>query len=898
MLQTGDTLLSEIPLHSNDDLRPAFGASDLEAVLDESAEPLPLFRCALHQLEEALKQDFLRGVPISDLVTRRAELMDHLLSHAWHRWVAADESGISLIAVGGYGRGELHPASDIDLLILLENPDASGHREGIEGFLMFLWDIGLTVGHSVRSQHECVQTAEMDVSVATNLMESRRLAGSEALFQRLRARLTPQCVWPSRRFFEAKLKEQKARHWKFNDTAYNLEPNVKEGPGALRDIQMIGWVAKRHFGAETLHDLVHHRFLTEAEYRLLQEGQSFLWKVRYGLHLLSGRAEERLLFDYQRQLADMFGYRDQGHRMAVERFMKDYYKTVTELGRLNEMLLQLFREVILYADDPGAAHPISRRFQARRGFLEVTREDVFRRYPFALLEVFLLLQQHPELMGVRASTIRLIREHRYLIDDKFRADLRVKSLFMEILRSPDGVSSALRRMHRYGVLGAYLPAFGAVEGLMQFDLFHVYTVDEHSLFVVRNLRRLTVERFAGELPLASEVMKRLPKPELIYLAGLFHDIAKGRGGDHSELGAQDALAFCLDHALDRYDARLVSWLVRDHLVMSMTAQRKDISDPDVINEFAARIGDTTRLDYLYLLTVADIRATNPRLWNGWKEALLSELYLATRRILRRGLQVPAEQTERVEEMRRRGTELLSKRGVDSTQVEDLWQSLEADYFMRHSADEIAWHAEAITTSPASDLPLVLVRSETPRGGTAVFVYAKDHEHLFAVTTAALDQLGLNILDARIITTRTGFTLDTYMVLDEDGQPIHNAYRVQEILTALRTQLAHPHVPQAGPRRRPRRTVKAFHIDTEVNFNDDERRAVMEVIAADRPGLLSRIARAMAECSVRLQNAKVATLGARAEDLFFICDQAGRPLRDESRRACLRGQILRYVDADA
>jgi [protein-PII] uridylyltransferase len=870
----------------------------LREATPSEAESLVRIRTRLHQANADLTADFKAGVPVAELVERRARVVDEVLAEIWLHWVDPRSRDIALVAVGGYGRGELHPHSDIDLLVLEEGPSAEAHAGAIEHFLTFLWDIGLHVGHSVRTLHECVQAAEIDITIATNLMESRLLSGPEDLHRRLRARIGPDCIWPSRRFFEAKLREQRARHRKFHDTAYNLEPNVKEGPGGLRDIQMVGWVTKRHFGAQTLHELVAHGFLTEAEYRLLQAGQNFLWQIRFGLHILSGRREERLLFDYQRQLASLFGYRDQGHRLGVELFMRKYYQTVMELGRLNEMLLQLFREAILHSQEPGKALPINRRFQVRRGFLEVTRDDVFRRQPLALLEVFLLLQQRPDIKGVRASTIRLIREHRHLIDDSFRQDLRARSLFMEILRQPRGLSHELRRMHRYGVLGAYVPAFGAVIGLMQRDLFHVYTVDEHSLFVVRNLRRLAEAQFSAELPMASSIMRQLPKPELLYLAGLFHDIAKGRGGDHSELGAHEALEFCRNHGLPSYDARLVEWLVRHHLIMSMTAQRRDISDPDVINAFAAKVEDPVRLDYLYLLTVADIRATNPTLWNAWKDALLSELYLGTRRVLRRGLETPLDQSARVREAQGNAAEILREGEISAAALRELWATLDDDYFLRHSAEEIAWHSRAILAK-GQDLPLVMVRAHTERGGTALCVYALDHPQLFAITTSALDQLGLNIVDARIITTRTGHTLETYMVLDEDGKAVEPRYRLEEIVDTLRQHLARPYQPPSA-RRRVARAVKHFPIETRVNFSPDpgNHRTVMEVIATDRPGLLSRIARALTECGVRLQNAKVATLGARAEDLFFISDQDHGPLSDAERLECLRQRVRQYVDVDS
>ena len=449
-------------------------------------------------------------------------------------------------------------------------------------------------------------------------------------------------MWNSAEFFHAKLEEQKARHARYHDTAYNLEPNVKGSPGGLRDIQMIGWLAQRHLGTRTLADLVPHKFLTAGQLRILTQGRAFLWRIRFGLHLLTGRREDRLLFDHQVKLAQMLGYEDASFTLAVEQLMQRYYRTVMELSRLNEMLLQLFEEAILL-DKNEPPLPLGPRFQSRNGYLEVTDDQVFTREPSALLEIFLLLEQNLDLRGVNARTIALVKQHLWLIDEEFRQNPRHHRLFLDILRAPQGVTRTLKRMNTYGVLGLYIPAFGRVVGRMQYDLFHAYTVDAHTLFVVENLRRFALPRFDNEFPSCSMVMQRLEKPEVAYLAGLFHDIAKGRGGDHSELGAVDAESFCLEHGMSRYEARLVAWLVKHHLLLSLTAQKKDINDPNVVNEFARTVGDQTHLDYLYVLTVADVRGTNPKIWNSWKESLFAELYQTTRRALRRGVSEPDRQ---------------------------------------------------------------------------------------------------------------------------------------------------------------------------------------------------------------------------------------------------------------
>jgi [protein-PII] uridylyltransferase len=870
---------------------------DLTGATQASSPLAPVLRKALSQGDATLHERFARGVNPSLLVHQRAWLVDQILKQAWTRLVGPHHE-LALLAVGGYGRGELHPGSDVDVLILLKQGSAEDWRGPIEHFVTVLWDIGLQVGHSVRNIDECAEQATRDITIATSLMEARLLWGDGHMFEALAAAVSPANVWPSARFFEAKLHEQIRRHRKFHDALSNLEPHVKEGPGGLRDIQTIAWVAKRHFGASTLHDLVRHGFLTESEYQTLAAGQDFLWKVRWGLHTLAKRREDRLLFHHQKALAELFGYQPTQNRLPVEHFMKDYYVTVTELSRLNEMLLHLFQEAILHASDNPQPTPLNRRFRVRRGFIETVDDRVFQRYPFALLEIFLLLQQNADIHGVSAATIRLIRDHRHLINDRFRNDMRNRSLFMEILREPRGVTHELRRMNRYGILAAYIPAFGKVVGLMQYDLFHVYTVDEHSLMVLRNLRRFTVAEFAHEVPFCSKLITQIPKPELLYLAGLFHDIAKGRGGDHSKLGAEEAFNFCLQHGLSNYDSRLVAWLVRQHLLMSSTAQRQDTSDPEVVATFAQVVGDQTHLDYLYLLTVADIRGTNPALWNSWKDVLLMSLYSATRRVFRRAVGEPINRFQRISEVQTRARAYLSDAGLSDKDIDQIWHGLSDEYFLRHSAEEACWHTEAIATN-TEPLPLVLVRDDTGRGASAIFVYTQDQDYLFAAATGTLSQLGLDILDARIMTTDTGQVLDTFTVLDAAGQPLQDAFQIRDIERRLHDALSNPSKQNVlAPRPIPRR-LKAFTVPAEVTFSTDfvDKVTVMDLVATDRPGLLAMVGRALAECEVRLNSAKIATFGERVEDVFFITDRQRRPLRDEVQFACLRNRIKELLEEE-
>ncbi len=862
--------------------------------LQSGSSPLSLFKKTIKSANAKQKEMYQSGVTVVELVKMRADFLDEMLCQAWRFQVKCADD-LMLAAVGGYGRGELHPGSDIDIAIVTEEELTDSQKTCIEGFLMFLWDIGLEIGHSVRTLQQCVDEAAADITVITNITEARYLDGRKDLFDTMKESTSPEHIWSNEAYFSAKLEEQRIRHGKFDDTAHKLEPNIKEGPGGLRDIQMVGWVAKRYFGADHLRELVEHKFLTEEEYYTLDAGQTFLWHIRYALHMISGRREDRLQFEHQRTVAEEFGYTDNEQRqLGVEQFMKMYYQTVNELSRLNEMLLQLFQEAILHRNQLHEIKPLNRRFHIRNNFIEVRNDQIFMIYPFAMLEIFLLMQQNPEIKGVRASTIRLIRNHLHLIDKNFRRDIRARSLVMEILRQTRSVGPELERMHRYGIIDAYIPAYAAVSGLMQFDMYHIYTVDEHTLMVMRNLRRFDVEKFAHEFPYCSTVMAQIPKPELLYLSGLFHDIGKGRGGNHAVLGAEDALVFCKDHGLSTFDSNLVAWLVRSHLVMSHTINKKDICDPDVIHEFASFVGDTLHLNHLYLLTVADIRGTNPNLWNNWKATLLHDLHLNTTRALRRGLENPIDKQERLLTTQGECLAKLCCSNASKDEIVSLFESLGEDYFLRHQPEEIIWQVDAILKSSKEDMPIVLVQPETARGGTEVFVYTPDRDYVFAVTTQILDQMGLNILDARIINTTDNYTLDTYVVLDAaSNQNLTDPEMIERLISTLREELSSTQVLKTKVNRRPSRQLKQFSIPPEVSFHQDpdKNRTVMEVSATDQPGFLSCVGMAMKFCGARLQNARIATIGARVEDIFYITDMDNAPIHDPVKFECLRNTIV-------
>ncbi|MEH6626292.1 MAG: [protein-PII] uridylyltransferase [Motiliproteus sp.] len=869
--------------------------------LQDTDSFLAVFKDALKRGQDELDRRFREGVDIRILVYGRAWMLDQLLRQAWSQYQWPEGDRIALIAVGGYGRGELHPHSDIDMLILLKDEDPEQFRDSIEGFITFLWDISLDVGSSVRTIEQCFEEAHKDITVATNLIESRTLVGDDKLREQMYAKVTADSAWSSQQFYKAKVQEQKDRHFRTNDTEYNLEPNIKDSAGGLRDIQTVGWVAKRHFGATYVRDLVNHGFLTENELAALDKGELYLWSIRYALHMLTGRCENRLLFDHQRTLAEFFGYVDTDAARDVEQFMSKYYRIAMSLAEFNDMLLQHFEEAILDNDFDQDVRPLNNRFQIRANHIEVTDNEVFENNPFAMMELFVLLAQNPELEGVRASTMRLLRVNRHLIDDAFRSDIRNTSLFMELMRSPEGVTTELKRMNRYGILGRYLPEFGRIVGQMQHDLFHIYTVDAHTLKVITNMRRFRHRDQAEKLPIAHQIVRRIPKVALLYVAGLYHDIAKGRGGDHSELGGVDARDFCQRHHLGKWDTHLVGWLVENHLLMSMTAQRKDISDPDVIYDFAMKVRDSIHLDYLFALTVADICATNNTLWNNWRASLMRQLYNATKQVLRRGLENPYNKEDCIEQVQIEALSMLKHRGISDYSAECLWATLNEDYFLREEAQDISWHTEAILNHSDRDMPLVLVKETCTRiyeGATQIFIFMRDHEGLFAASAAALDQLNLSIQDARIITNDDGFSYNTFIVLDENNQAIgDDPEHIMRIKNTLVDELDDPADYKAIIQRRVPRQLKLFAMPTQVILSTDPERHVtaMEVSTSDRPGLLARIGQVMLECQIHLSKARIVNVGERVEDVFFITDNELQAITDPELAERLQSRIIEELD---
>ncbi|MGI9279066.1 MAG: [protein-PII] uridylyltransferase [Endozoicomonas sp.] len=845
---------------------------------------IPLYKDTISSGRETLNQWFKEEVNIDQLVYSHTWFIDQILIAAWEQLPWKDSEHISLLAVGGYGRGELHPGSDIDILILLESDAYQLHQSEIEAFLTTLWDIGLKVGSSVRSIKECSEQARDDLTIITNLMEARPLSDPENLNKQLQIKIDVSHMWPSKTYLQAKFAEQKFRHKKYADTEYSLEPNVKGSPGGIRDLHMLGWAARRHFGTQDPIKLMALNFLTEAEYEQLIRCRAFLWKVRWALHTLTGRGEDRLLFDHQRSLAEQFGYQDHPGSLAVEQFMQSYFRTVLIVAQLKDLILQNFDDKILNADKPQTIVPINERFQIHNQYIEATNDQIFTEYPPAILEMFVLMTRNPEILGPRAETIRLLRDIRHTVDNQFRKDPRCAKLFLQLLQAPYGLTISLRRMARYGILGRYLPEFGRIIGQMQFDLFHSYTVDAHTLLLIKHLRSFRYEENKQRYPIASSIIHDIKKPELLYVAGLYHDIGKGRGGDHSQLGAVDAAVFCRRHGLRRVDTKLIVWLVREHLTLSITAQKKDLSDLEVIQDFARKVGNLNNLNHLYLLTVADINATNPELWNGWRSSLLQQLYSQTRQVLEYGIENMPDSDERLQDIQQETLELLDDTGLDLKMIHSLWDTLDDDYFSRHDPHEIAWHTRGILEHTGQE-PLILTRetdTDTEHSGSQIFVYTPDRLNLFAATVAGLDYLHLSIQDARIITSTDQFSLDTYTVLEEDGSAIgDHESRILQIHQYLQQILSVPNqIPVAAQRRTPRQ-LRHFAKEPLITISNlpGIKKTLLEIKATDRPGLLATVVRKFVDLELQVHNAKVATFGEKLEDSFFITDKNNQPISD-------------------
>jgi [protein-PII] uridylyltransferase len=833
----------------------------------------------------SLLERFRSATNVDSLMRALTRLTDSALVGAWNACELPES--LALVAVGGFGRGELAPHSDIDILVLLPDEPLLHLESRIERFIGLAWDLGLELGSSVRTVSQCIDEAANDVTVRTALLEARRITGSAPLFeqfaQRYRNALDP------RAFFQAKVLEMRQRHARFQDTPYALEPNIKESPGGLRDLQLILWITQAAQFGSSWRELDARGLITEREARELRRNEGFLKTLRARLHMIAGRRQDILVFDLQNPVAESFGYKATATKRASEQLMRRYYWAAKAVTQLATILIQNI-EAQLFPNTSNVTRVLSDRFVEKQGMLEIASDDVFEREPNAILEAFLLYEETPGVKGLSARTLRALYNARDVMDQHWRRDPENRRLFLDILKQPAGVTHALRLMNQTSVLGRYLLNFRRIVGQMQHDLYHVYTVDQHILMVLRNLRRFSVAEHAHEYPFCSQLIANFERPYVLYVAALFHDIAKGRGGDHSTLGMADARRFCRDHGIAGDDGELIVWLVQHHLTMSQVAQKQDTSDPEVIKQFAGLVGSERWLTALYLLTVSDIRGTSPKVWNAWKGKLLEDLYRATLAVL--GGARPDAHSE-LKSRQEQAVALLRLETVPENAQRALWDQLDVGYFLRHDAADIAWQTRVLHRHVETPTPIVRARPSPIGEGLQVLVYVKDRPDLFAAICAYFDRNALSVLDSRVSTTRHGYALDNFLVAhtEEDVHYRDIANLVEQQLSA-RLSGEGPLLPEPS-KGRLSRLSRTFPVTPRVDLRADERGQyyILSVSANDRPGLLYSIARVLAEHRVGVHAARINTLGERVEDVFLL---DGHGLSDNRLQIQVETELLRAI----
>ena len=848
----------------------------------------PLTPSAVKIERENLKQFELENFSrysIFELIENRSDFYDALLIQLWQEMGLSEQQEISLIAVGGYGRREMFPLSDLDFLILVEQIPSPEIEEKITQFIQFLWDCGFEVGNSVRTLEQCESEGKQDITIATNLLEARFLAGNRPHFDVLNELVKNADFWSKEDFFNAKVQEQIERYQRYHNTAYNLEPDIKYSPGGLRDLHLLYWVALRHSGALTLEAILQSGFIYPQEYQQLQESRAFLFKVRFALHLILKRYDNRLLFDRQIKVSELLGFLGDGNQ-AVEKMMKCFFQALHRISLMSNLLIQHYRENVLSSSQVTVIDQLDDDFQLINQCLCLRNSLVFQEKPERILDLFFYLTQY-EQANIHSDTLRQLQISLEQLSQKLCEIPAAREKFLRLFNQPNAIKRAFIPMHQYGVLTAYLPQWQAIEGLMQFDLFHIYTVDEHTLRVMLKLESFLSPESAQEHPIAHRIFSQLSDRTLLYIAALFHDIAKGRGGDHAELGAMDIADFAQLHGLDRREIDTLAWLVKSHLLMSITAQRRDIHDPEVVMNFAEAVQNQVRLDYLTCLTVADICATNGNLWNSWKRSLFASLYEFTEQQFAQGMKELFDYSEKSEENRKLAQQILTQDYSDIApiSIEQLWDCCPEDYFVRNTPKQIAWHTSLLVGF--SESLLVKISNRFSLGGTEVFIYCQDQPHLFNKVVSTIGAKKFSIHDAQIITTQDGYVFDSFIITELNGELVEFDRR-RELEQALTVALQSEKLPALSIA--PNRQLQHFSVQTDVRFLHENKKehTEMELVALDKPGLLAQVSQIFSELNLNLLNAKITTVGEKAEDFFILTNQLEQALAREER------EILKQV----
>ena len=853
----------------------------------------PLTPSAVKIERENLKQFELENFSrysIFELIENRSDFYDALLIQFWQEMGLSEQQGIALIAVGGYGRREMFPLSDLDFLILVEQTPSPKIEEKITQFIQFLWDCGFEVGNSVRTLEQCESEGKQDITIATNLLEARFLTGNRPHFDALNELVKRADFWSKEDFFNAKVQEQIERYQRYHNTAYNLEPDIKYSPGGLRDLHLLYWVALRHSGALTLEAILQSGFIYPQEYQQLQESRAFLFKVRFALHLILKRYDNRLLFDRQIKVSELLGFRGEGNQ-AVEKMMKSFFQALHRISLISNLLIQYYRENVLSSNQDSVIHQLDDDFQLINQCLCLRNSLVFQEKPERILDLFFYLTQY-EQVNIHSDTLRQLQISLDQLPQKLCEIPEAREKFLRLFNQPNAIKRAFMLMHQYGVLTAYLPQWQAIEGLMQFDLFHIYTVDEHTLRVMLKLESFLSQESVQEHPIAHRIFSQLSDRTLLYIAALFHDIAKGRGGDHAELGAEDVADFAQLHGLDRREIDTLAWLVKSHLLMSITAQRRDIHDPEVVMNFAEAVQNQVRLDYLTCLTVADICATNCNLWNSWKRSLFASLYEFTEQQFAQGMKELLDYSEKSAENRKLAQQILTQdySDIEPISIEQLWDRCPEDYFVRNTPKQIAWHTSLLVDF--AEALLVKISNRFSLGGTEVFIYCQDQPHLFNKVVTTIGAKKFSIHDAQIITTQDGYVFDSFIITELNGELVEFDRR-RELEQALTVALQSEKLPTLSIT--PNRQLQHFTVQTDVRFLHENKKehTEMELVALDKPGLLAQVSQIFSELNLNLLNAKITTVGEKAEDFFILTNKLGKALAREEREN-LRHVIIQDV----